>query len=529
MISTFTTVSSMVAGASNNDVCILLGYYTRGDGGGGELYWDNASTEVADNGLVFQVSGVSTGRWKRICDGSINVKCFGAVGNGTADDTNAIQNASDKNKGLYFPPGNYKITDTIKIKMSDCSVIGNKAFLMPSGNFTAINFQGSRITYTGLNISYQNVSSVNENAVAIWFFKNGSTTSDQVNNSVISDFKITHAHTGIKSTSGTGAVWQTEIRNILMSINPGSSSTKAIGINLGDPITGADNTTLTIRKVSVQDFTARPIGSGIRGLRITGYTDIRIEGFSCDGVEATNEGDLIYLVANQISITGSYHEKIINTLSLVTADRAPIQIIGRANNSTISIQDLIFISGKFNCGGSGHTGSWICFRVNPQVTIGNIVNLNTTSQDGSKITSIDFSQYRGLLNSNGNLKFSDIAYYERNAGKAVLDSDLSLTNSVSAAPITLTHIYNLPINTYAYLFCIKGYYDTDSNISFFDIVNVDSSFNGTKTVVLISSNKTGYPYTNTYSVDNGYLSLTRSGGSTMTIISTIIDKLGRTS
>jgi len=49
-----------------------------------------------------------------------NVKNFGAVGDGTTDDTNAIRQAVAYTKGLkggqiYFPPGIYVITDTITI------------------------------------------------------------------------------------------------------------------------------------------------------------------------------------------------------------------------------------------------------------------------------------------------------------------------------------------------------------------------------------------------------------------------------
>ena len=51
---------------------------------------------------------------------SISVFDFGATGNGTTDDTVAIQNAVNACYGasLYFPPGNYKITSAINILSS---------------------------------------------------------------------------------------------------------------------------------------------------------------------------------------------------------------------------------------------------------------------------------------------------------------------------------------------------------------------------------------------------------------------------
>lgn len=49
-------------------------------------------------------------------DGVLNVRDYGAVGDGEADDTNAIQMAADavpRGGRLHFPPGVYTITDTI--------------------------------------------------------------------------------------------------------------------------------------------------------------------------------------------------------------------------------------------------------------------------------------------------------------------------------------------------------------------------------------------------------------------------------
>lgn len=58
------------------------GYYTAGDGGGGQFYWDSTSTATADTGLVFQANGYSgTGRWIRLLlpKGTIDARMFGCV------------------------------------------------------------------------------------------------------------------------------------------------------------------------------------------------------------------------------------------------------------------------------------------------------------------------------------------------------------------------------------------------------------------------------------------------------------------
>jgi hypothetical protein len=108
-------------------VAIVFGYNTPGDGGGGVFYWDYTSRETADGGTIFQVSPVNTvcklpittGRWIRIYSGPLNVKWFGATGNGTTDDTSAIQNtfnaAAATGSSVFFPHSSYKVTAPIQV------------------------------------------------------------------------------------------------------------------------------------------------------------------------------------------------------------------------------------------------------------------------------------------------------------------------------------------------------------------------------------------------------------------------------
>jgi len=87
----------LAVGKEQGDKAFIGGYYADGDGGGGDFYWDTVSVEADNGGTIFQVTGTTTGRWKRIYSGSVSVKWFGAKGdwNGTTgtDDTSAFQNA----------------------------------------------------------------------------------------------------------------------------------------------------------------------------------------------------------------------------------------------------------------------------------------------------------------------------------------------------------------------------------------------------------------------------------------------------
>lgn len=57
----------------------------------------------------------------------VNVKSFGALGDAKTDDTAAIQAALDSLKDggvLFFPPGEYRVTDTLRIRQDHTSLIG---------------------------------------------------------------------------------------------------------------------------------------------------------------------------------------------------------------------------------------------------------------------------------------------------------------------------------------------------------------------------------------------------------------------
>lgn len=123
----------------------VLGYYTKGDGGGGTFYWDSTSTETDNSGSIIQAIGLATGRWKRVYIGAVSVKWFGAKGNGAIDDTAAIQKALDNSNHVIIPSGIFIITSSLSI-LSNKSIagIGNSSVIkMKANNFAAFSFYSS--------------------------------------------------------------------------------------------------------------------------------------------------------------------------------------------------------------------------------------------------------------------------------------------------------------------------------------------------------------------------------------------------
>src|SRR5690606_26774193 len=70
---------------------LVKGYYAGSDVGGGEFYWDAASTKADNGGTVFAVSGVATGRFvRRHSVWELWSSWFGTVGDGITDDADAF-------------------------------------------------------------------------------------------------------------------------------------------------------------------------------------------------------------------------------------------------------------------------------------------------------------------------------------------------------------------------------------------------------------------------------------------------------
>jgi hypothetical protein len=114
-VDTVASLRALAGGA--NWVAILERYAAVGDGGGGLFVW--STTAAADDGGTILNSGglgSSSAGWRRIYSGPLSVRWFGAVGNGTADDTAAFKNAvaAAANGTLFIPPpqanGSYVLT-----------------------------------------------------------------------------------------------------------------------------------------------------------------------------------------------------------------------------------------------------------------------------------------------------------------------------------------------------------------------------------------------------------------------------------
>ncbi len=115
---------------TGNEAVEVLGYYTKGDGGGGLFYWDEISTEADNSGTIIEVTSVTTGRWKRVISGDVFAEFYGAKGDGVTNDKTAIQNALNNHTEVKLLSKTYICNDVY---------VGGGRKLIGSGDIADVN------------------------------------------------------------------------------------------------------------------------------------------------------------------------------------------------------------------------------------------------------------------------------------------------------------------------------------------------------------------------------------------------------
>lgn len=105
------TVADLAATeAATGKAVFVRGYYAAGDGGGGWFYASNTDTNVDGIGLCFE-SATANWAWNRIRSDTnfVNIKWFGAMGDGVTVNNLAISNAVNAAEHVYIPSGEYRV------------------------------------------------------------------------------------------------------------------------------------------------------------------------------------------------------------------------------------------------------------------------------------------------------------------------------------------------------------------------------------------------------------------------------------
>lgn len=116
---------SELAGATNLvNGCLAetFGFYAAGDGGGSKyIIRTKTGADTPDGVILIALTNLSTLIAEKVEESKINVKQYGAYGDGVHDDYTAIQYAYTKNpaKTIFFPAGTYLVSATIKTNSAD--------------------------------------------------------------------------------------------------------------------------------------------------------------------------------------------------------------------------------------------------------------------------------------------------------------------------------------------------------------------------------------------------------------------------
>lgn len=173
----YTNVSEMLSASNlvNGSKCKTLGYYSKEDGGAGVyLIRTKTNDDVIDNGKIIKYTDTLVAELI-IEDDSVNIKQFGAVGDGSTDDSNAVQNAINSCKNIHGNLNETYLISNISVinkNLYDINIkclpfeaqVGNTyriAFDIEGyNNFTNVNVE-SYFAYTpSINIYAQSTSNV---------------------------------------------------------------------------------------------------------------------------------------------------------------------------------------------------------------------------------------------------------------------------------------------------------------------------------------------------------------------------------
>ena len=115
---------ALPAGLRREDMRYLVkGYHADTDVGGGEFYWDSASTAADNGGTVFEVSGVATGRFVRIIEVAPSLSDYSVSPDGVTEVRDLIQSVLDSNGAVIVNEGDYLVDDDHLVVSADHALI----------------------------------------------------------------------------------------------------------------------------------------------------------------------------------------------------------------------------------------------------------------------------------------------------------------------------------------------------------------------------------------------------------------------
>jgi hypothetical protein len=367
----------LAVGKEQGDKAFVGGYYADGDGGSGDFYWDAVSVEADNGGTIFQVTGTTTGRWKRIYSGAVNVKWFGAKGDGVTDDTTVIQNSIySLSIGDSLDGGGKTYIVTSLYLMSYMTLLNFK-FITKSGSTpfrSPITIDGTLLAKTDINIInvYVDGNRINQTNITVPSAEDGSLHGIRCIGT-LSNLYLERVHVSycgsygilLLSSMSVGAADSDFVFNNITIKDSSFSNNRAHGMaadsvnglvmdnvmlnNNGNDLNGTDPLTSGGRGATVDgnyygsgfDFEGYGIGSSFKNVKLSNVTALnnaRMGGLFYDQLDTR---PIVFAARQKIWISDSYFDKGIS----VNSDGSGLQFTSTLSSKTLaSLYDSVYIT-----------------------------------------------------------------------------------------------------------------------------------------------------------------------------------------
>jgi len=328
-------------------------------------FWRDASdTTSADNGgtIIVDASGR---RWKRLFDGFVSVKWFGATGDGATDDTAAIQSALTASRQVDFGRASdtYRVSNSLtpqsvsELRFNDALIVqvtANKQIFNLDGlnniRATGGRFQGvgtDFINVGGLRSAFRAIAATDLYISGCRFdsFADSALTVTAASNVFFTDNVVVGPAASIAAGDGTCAG---------VVIGNGCTNVQIRGNNISGTCQGVSSgngcVSVVVANNNIHDIPGQHgiyMGAGCVNLSITGNT---VKSTNLQGIKVQNSdsyafyADSIVITGNAIKSTGSHGIIVSNTTASPVYLLRNVAINGNTIDTT-TLDDGINLTG----------------------------------------------------------------------------------------------------------------------------------------------------------------------------------------
>lgn len=427
-------------GEFDNQIANLQSYYAGIVSGGQKLFWDATSTETPDDGWIFQVTGVVTGRWKATDTSEANVLRFGMYNNNTNVAINdAIISTLFSTTAypiIYFPYGNSYHVTQITIDNNKTRVYGNNANILGVASVSTTSILEIK---TGLGLRLENIvitGGQNQNyECGVHWYTNDLNTYFP-GKATILDLTVNECLLGLcvgMLPSQSTYYAQGSVQAAGIATDAPLSENVISGLRTTDCISGLrvaqPNGKLTISGGYIAaeggSWGAAPATTTWKALEIDTYGEVQIVNSSIEGIQST-DGSLIEMIDGNLTISDSILEG--QSPMRFTGDaRARFSHLGNYGfNSTSKPAILVHTAAT---GYAVFDNTWIVFP-----TANYSVGTNSLSKGVTDMTTEAYAEAPDFILKLSQVELRDVveragaAWLMANIGVKALYNDVTLTS-----------------------------------------------------------------------------------------------------